>query len=354
MFTSLRLQHFRSYSDDTFEFEPGVNIIVGPNGSGKTNLLEAVLAISTGSSYRVSDQELVRFGSGWARLDAALADQKRTLKLEVENDRIKKSYIFDDKPYKILTHTHIFPVVLFEPNHLQLLHGQPELRRNYLDTLLEQTVSGFAITRKHYRRALSQRNALLKSMKRPSADQLFVWNLRLSELGGAIVKARHELIEELQLELPGLYTEVAGSKDTKVSIRYDSKLPLYRYESVLLSTLEKNIDKDIARGFTGVGPHRDDFVVTFMDRPAYEVASRGETRTALLAFKIFELRLLERLKGQKPLLLLDDVFSELDGKRRHALASFLQTHQTFITTTDADLVLDKQMQSSHILPVANT
>ncbi|MDQ3123769.1 MAG: DNA replication/repair protein RecF [bacterium] len=351
MFQNLRLQQFRSYSDEIFEFEPGVNIIVGPNGSGKTNLLEAILIIASGSSYRVGDEELIKFGKDWARLDGGLDVNQRTIKLVQENGRITKSYIFDDKPYKILTHAHTLPVVLFEPNHLQLLHGQPELRRNFIDALLEQMHPSFGITRKHYRRALLQRNTLLKALKRPSADQLFVWNLRLSELGGAIAKARTNLITELKTVLPELYSQVAGSSEVVVSIEYDSKLPPDTYESALIRILEKNLDKDIARGFTSYGPHRDDIVVTFNERPAVEVASRGETRTALLALKIFELGLLERLRGQKPVLLLDDVFSELDGKRRHALASFLQTHQTFITTTDADLVLDSHMPSSHILPV---
>lgn len=351
MIRTIRLQHFRSYTDDSFEFEPGVNIIVGPNGSGKTNLLEAILAVSVGGSYRVGDEDLISFGEEWARVDTTSEESARTLKVVKENGRIKKSYVFDDKPYKLLTHGHVLPVVLFEPNSLQLLHGQPELRRSYLDSLLEQTTPGFVTTRKHYRRILAQRNALLKSAKRPHQDQLFVWNLRLSELGGVIARRRMELIARIQTALPGLYHEIAGSTHTAAAVRYISKLPVDSYETVLLQALERSYEQDIARGFTSFGPHRDDFVVLFNDRPAAEVASRGESRTALLAMKVFELGLLEEIRGTKPLLLLDDVFSELDGRRRHALASFLQSHQTFITTTDADLVLDDHMRASHIIPM---
>ncbi len=353
MIRSIRLQNFRSYTDESFEFEPGVNIIVGPNGSGKTNLLEAILAVATGSSYRVSDEDVIQFDKTWARLDAVDDDSSRTIKVVQENNRIFKSYIFDEKPYKLLTHNHTLPVVLFEPNHLQLLHGQPDLRRTYLDNLLEQTVPEYKGLRKHYKRALSQRNALLKSHKKPSPEQFFIWNLRLSELGGAIARQRIQLVEEIQKVLPKLYNEIAGNKLTKTSISYVSKLPPDNYETVLLQALERSYEQDIVRGFTAYGPHRDDFVVKYNERPAADVASRGETRTALLALKIFELTLLEKLRGQKPLLLLDDVFSELDGKRRHSLASFLQTHQTFITTTDADLVLDDHMRSSHIIPVGS-
>jgi len=352
MIRSIRLQNFRSYTDDSFEFEPGVNIIVGPNGSGKTNLLEAILTIATGSSYRAGDKDVIQFKKSWARLDAVHVETTRTMKVVLENSRISKSYVFDDKHYKILTLAHTLPVVVFEPNNLQLLHGQPELRRSYLDNLLEQTVPEYKGLRKHYRRALSQRNALLKTQNKPSPEQFFIWNLRLSELGGAIARQRLQLVGEVQKVLPKLYNEIAGNELTKTSIGYVSKLPPDSYETVLLQALERSYEQDIVRGFTSYGPHRDDFVVLYNNRPASEVASRGETRTALLALKIFELELLEKLRGQKPLLLLDDVFSELDGRRRHSLASFLQTHQTFITTTDADLVLDDQMQSSHIIPMS--
>lgn len=351
MITSLRLQNFRSYADDTFEFEQGVNIIVGPNGSGKTNLLEAILVVLSGNSYRVGDPELVNFNKSWARLDGGLGEHTRIVKLVADNGRLQKSYVFDDKPYKILTHHHSLPVVLFEPNHLQLLHGAPELRRMYMDNLLEQVNPTFATTRKHYRRILAQRNALFKGHRRPGPDQLFVWNLRLSELGGVIARHRQDLINELQKSLPRLYKKISGSQ-TKVTIAYKSKLSPAAYETGLLKALEQSFEADVARGFTGYGPHRDDFAVLFDGRPAGEVASRGETRTALLALKIYELELLENQRGIKPILLLDDVFSELDGKRRHALASFLQSHQTFITTTDAELVLDKQMQGSRIIPLS--
>ncbi len=348
MINSIRLQNFRSYDDESFEFEPGVNIIVGPNGSGKTNLLEAILTTATGSSYRARDEDLIHFDKDWARLDVSTAGHQRATKLIKSKGRVLKNYVFDDKPYKLLTHQHTMPVVLFEPDHLLLLTGQPEARRLYLDTLLEQTVLGFAATRKRYRRALSQRNALLKSLKKPHKDQFFVWNLRLSELGGLIARARADLVMDMQKTFPGLYNEIAKAS-TKTFIYYSSKLPTDGYETKLLKALEQSHESDIARGFTSYGPHRDDFIVSFDGRPASEVASRGEIRTALLAIKIYELGLLEKVRGEKPLLLLDDVFSELDGKRRHSLASFLQTHQTFITTTDADLVISKLIKDCTVI-----
>ena len=146
MISDLRLQQFRSYSDASFVFGEGVNIIVGPNGSGKTNLLEAVLVVARGGSYRVSDVDLLQFGASWLRLDAQIQPNNatRTVRLVTE-PRQAKTYELNGKTYQRLTTQHLMPVVLFEPNHLQLLHGAPELRRTYLDDILEQTNSGYAI-----------------------------------------------------------------------------------------------------------------------------------------------------------------------------------------------------------------
>jgi len=349
MLSGIELKQFRSYRDNSFEFGSGVNIIVGPNASGKSNLLEAILVLARGGSYRVSDADLIMFKESWARLDANLQDgSTRTFKLKREYERTTKSYEFDGKAYARLTHAHTLPVVLFEPNDLLLLHGQPEMRRNYLDDLLEQLEPGYGATRKHYRRVLSQRNALLKRNPSNIETQIFIWNVRLSELGGHIAHKRIELIEELKPEIKKLYMSIAKSK-TDLSAAYDSQLPFESYETALLKRLESSLEKDIIRGFTTAGPHRDDLVLLFDGVPAAETASRGETRTALLALKIFELGLLERTRGQKPLLLLDDVFSELDGKRRHALTDYLQSYQTFITTTDADLVLQNFAQTTNLI-----
>ena len=350
MISDLRLQQFRSYQDASFEFGKGVNIIVGPNGSGKTNLLEALLVLAHGNSYRVNDADLLQFDTNWFRLDAHLepGDKLRTVKL-VTQPRQTKSYELDGKTYQRLTLPHTLPVVLFEPNHLQLLHGAPEVRRAYLDDILEQTNPGFASFRRNYRRTLSQRNALLKHSKQPGVQELFPWNLRLSELGATIARARAELTEQLAKELAPLYREISQS-DIDVSIQYYPHFPLASYESHLLSKLESHLTEDIQRGFTTYGPHREDFVVTFDGKPADEYASRGETRTALLALKIIELQLLETVRDQTPLLLLDDVFSELDGARRRALTGFLQRYQTFLTTTDADVVV-KHFTDSTIIPL---
>jgi DNA replication and repair protein RecF len=349
--SSIRLQNFRSYSDESFEFYPGVNIIVGPNASGKTNLLEAILVAGRGSSYRAKDSELVRFGQRWARLDVGTERGQHTLKLELspEHNNISKTYIAGGKTYARLNLTRTIPAVVFEPEHLLLLSGGPEGRRLFIDDLLEQTTAGFGALRRQYKRALTQRNVLLKHGS-AGHGQMFAWNIRLSELGGQLVAHRLELIERLNARLPELYSTIAR-QNTDVRLAYTGSCPAEHYGSHLLRKLEESETLDYQRGFTAYGPHRDDVVTYLENRRVQESASRGELRTLMLALKILELELVAEARAQTPVLLLDDVFSELDGKRRRALTDFLKPYQTFITTTDADVVVQHFMADCRIIPL---
>lgn len=405
MISNLRLQHFRSYTDEAFEFSPSVNIIVGPNASGKTNLLEAILVLSRGSSYRVKDADLVAYDQPWARLDAqvsfevtdrthspldqviasqadsirlpeaisspSMAEDRRggdsvvignhearifgestlrTVKL-INEPRPSKTYEIEGKVYRRLLASKTLPVVIFEPNHLAMLSGSPDLRRSYLDDLLEQLDPLFGRLRKDYRRVLTQRNALLKHQGMAAAGQVFPWNIRLGEIGGAIVAARRQLVDAINSQATELYTSLAHAP-YEVELKYESPLPLNGYASALLRALEANFAKDVARGFTGAGPHREDLSLLLNGKPSQISASRGEARTAVLMLKVMELQLLDQARGVRPLLLLDDVFSELDGARRRALTGYLQDYQTFITTTDADVVVQHFMDHSQIIPLA--
>ncbi|HSW37389.1 MAG TPA: DNA replication and repair protein RecF [Candidatus Saccharimonadales bacterium] len=349
MITDLRLQNFRSYKDDSFEFGESVNIIVGPNASGKTNLLEALLVLAKGSSYRARDNELIKFGQPWARLDAhQLGGNQRTVKIEIAANP-SKTYEIGGKVYSRLGLNNSLGVVLFEPTHLSLLNGAPDFRRTYLDDLLEQTVAGYGSLRRRYRRTLAQRNALLKKGQ-VSAAQLFPWDLRLSELGGQIVRRRCELATALDRKIGGLYKDLSQAK-TKIHLIYEARWPSDAYETNLLKKLSSNAEVDALRGFTSVGPHREDLAVLFDGHPASETASRGEVRTLVLGLKILELEIIKAAREATPLLLLDDVFSELDGKRRRALTAHLRPYQTFITTTDADVILHHFTDQCQIIPV---
>lgn len=351
MITDIRLQHFRSYSDGSFEFDQGVNIIVGPNASGKTNLLEGVQMACLGKSYRAKDTDLLEHDQPWARIDAHTPTGTRVVKITpAAHTATNKLFEIDDVPYRRLSLHKTIPVVLFEPNHLQLLNGSPDGRREYLDGLIEQTVSGFATVRRQYKRTLAQRNNLLKQGNAHN-DQLFAWNIRLSQLGGQIAAQRLQVIAHLNSQMTGLYRNLS-STDGTIAVSYTSGCEATQYGSDMLYKLEQTLQTDLERGFTGFGPHRDDVLLVLNMHAASETASRGEVRTLVLAMKIVELQLIEQSRGQKPVLLLDDVFSELDGARRHALTTVLRTHQTFITTTDADIVVKNFSQHSNVIALA--
>ena len=348
MITNIRLQNFRSYKDASFEFEDGVNVIVGPNACGKTNLLEAILVVSQGKSYRAKDAELIRSGAEWARIDADIVSRHRTIKLERTEALIKKTFDIDSQAFSRLSVQRQIPAVLFEPNQLQLITTSPEQRRNFIDNLLEQVNPEFAQSKRRYLRTLAQRNALLKNESKTNLNQLFVWDIRLSELAGEIVAWRQELISVFNQDASLTYSAIAGKKH-QLNLSYASKINTNNYASSLLKKLEQDADLDRLRSFTGAGPHRDDIQIHIDNKPIQNSASRGETRTLLLALKIKEAQILEEKRHEKPLLLLDDVFGELDGHRRHTLTDFLKAYQVFITTTDADLIVKNFTKTAKVI-----
>jgi len=338
MIKSLRLQNFRSYSDYTTELSEGVNIVVGPNASGKTNLLEALYVANTGKSFRVKDTDLIQIGKEWARIDQETEDGLRIWKLDDSKERTEKTLEANGEVKKIISRNQKIPTTLFEPSHLRLLTGSPDTRRSYLDQLLSQSDTRYAGALRKYSRALKQRNALLKqgSIKE---DDIFVWDVKLSEYGGFVNSSRKALIELINNEISQDYSEIAGEK-TKIEIVYKDTVSSADYNTSLLKKLQNSLDEHIARGYTPCGPHREDFEVIMNGNDASVKASRGESRTLVLVLKLIELSQLEQRTERKPTLLLDDVFSELDGARRKALTEHISGYQTIITTTDAEAVIE--------------
>lgn len=357
MINSLRLQHFRGFNDAQFEFEPGVNIIVGPNASGKTTILEAILLASGNGSFKGNDAGLISFNEQWLRVDAVLDEGERSVKLKIDDEeRLTKDYVLNDVTKQRLSAAQRVPVVLFEPQDMNLLVGDPAGRRDFLDGILSTTQPGYASLAKNFRRALAQRNRLLKNLAgQPPVmrSELFVWDLRLSELGGSVYAARKDLVDRMAATFSAEYGRISGKQEA-AAVAYESAIHSADYTTSLLKQLTNSYEKDIMRGFTGMGPHRDDLVLLLRDRDARTSASRGETRSLLLALKLLEVREAETAAGSKPLLLLDDVFSELDGHRRRSLAGAIKEYQTFITTTDADLVIDHFIDKATIIPVSKT
>lgn len=334
MLQSIRLQNFRSYKDYSFTLDEGVNVVIGKNGSGKTNLLEAVLVLCQGGSYRTSDANLVMFNKEWTRLDGVFEKHNRTVKIAVDSHKnTKKSFVIDDKKIIRLSQKNKIPTVLFEPNHLQLLIRGPEFRRAYLDDLLTVLSPTYSVILNHYKRALLQRNKLLKMNTSNSLEQLFIWDVRLSDLAGKIVVQRLKLLDNINKDISEIYSNIANQK-SEISLKYISKTNQKNYSTDLLKQFKSSLDTDVMRGYTSHGPHRDDVQFIINGDNAADTASRGETRTILLSLKIFELLAIEKVYDKKPILLLDDVFSELDTARQHALVNYFRDHQVIITTTD--------------------
>lgn len=354
MITGIHMQHFRSYEDASYDFENGVTIIVGPNASGKTNLLEAILLLARGKSYRAKDPELITHGHEWTRIDGQILDGgTRTVKMQPDNKGVlKKTFEIGERNFSRLTNQRQLPLVLFEPDHLQLLGGPPDARRLFLDDLLEQIDPEYSRIRAQYRRVLAQRNSLLKQPVHQAQNQLFIWNIQLSDLGGKVARARVKLVTEMNESLSTIYSSIAGKESTAL-IQYISKFSLDTYETSLLRKLESNTELEFARGYTLYGPHREDFELLLNNNPAATTASRGEVRTLLLSLKVLELQIITKTRQEKPLLLLDDVFSELDGRRRQSLTNYVAQYQTFITTTDADLVMQHFAGKAGIIPTAS-
>lgn len=345
MLRAVTLKNYRSYTQADYEFGDGVSIIIGPNASGKTNLLESVYLLATGSSFRVNDKELIHTDSSWARIDGLFSDHERTIKLE-ESIKTKKTFILNDTKYSRLSFDSTIPVVLFDPEDVRLIGGSPERRRKFMDTLLSQSKRDYKQTLSKYNRALKQRNTLLK--KGNATSSLFTWNIILTRSAEELTRARYELIEQINTTISDVYSKIA-SKDSTTSLTLTNKIPIESYGSSLLKSLEHNQRLDMERGYTSVGPHRDDLLVQLNGRPANVSASRGESRTITLALKMIEVDIVRSSRSIKPILLFDDVFSELDGSRRKSLTEFLGDHQAIITTTDADVVGKKFTSHSQLI-----
>ena len=343
-YVSLQLKNFRSYTNYAVELNKGVNIVVGPNASGKTNLLEAIQVLSLGNSFRSPDKELIGFGKSWMSIQGALDDgQERQLSIRQE-----KSIKIDGNKYKRLSLQKQIPITLFEPEHLRMIQGSPELRRSYLDGILKQTLPGYASVLSKYKRAVAQRNALLKK-ENISKDELFVWDIKMTELASKIVEQRKKLIQRINRQASKIYSELSNKKST-VNLKYISSIKQKDYATGMLNRLQKEFEEDRRKGFTSSGPHREDINLILNRHNALNTASRGESRTIVLVLKLIELKLIEEARDKTPILLLDDVFSELDSARRKALTDYLKNHQTIITTTDADAIIKHFIGSYNIIP----
>jgi len=326
---SLQVRQLRAHPDFSLALAPDVTVVTGENGSGKTSLLEALYIALQGSSFKGTDKDIVQRGEDWYRIDVAFDDgATRTVKFDSRKQTGRKQFNVNDKTLYRLPLASRYPVVLFEPDDLRLLHGSPERRRRFIDLFISQIDPTYATTLRRYERALKQRNSLLK--KQAPRDDFFAWDLTLSEYGAAIIEKRLHFTKQLNERLNETYHAIARKPDS-VSLYY-SFVPAGNIKQKLLTDLHAAMTRDIVVGFTTIGPHRHDVIFEFNGSSALAVASRGEVRSIVLALKFLEIDIIEKVTGEKPVVLLDDVFSELDEERQKQLTTLTKSHQIIITS----------------------
>ncbi len=344
---ALELVDFRSYSLVQIDWEPGVSVLVGPNGQGKTNIAEAIGYLATLGSHRVaSDQPLVRHGAERAVVRAGVERLGRRLLLEIEivpgksnRARINKSPL--PRPRELLG---VLRAVVFAPEDLGLVRGDPDTRRGFLDELMVLRTPRLAGVKSDYDRMLKQRNALLKSAAATrgsfDATTLAVWNDHLVQLGSELLQARLALVCELRAPVKKAYAGLAptgGDAALDYKASWCDRSPLDRLTSreeiatELRGALERVERDELQRGVTLTGPQRDDLLLTLGDHPAKGYASHGESWSMVLALRLASFELL-RADGDDPVLILDDVFAELDSTRRDRLAAMVRDAEQVLVT----------------------
>jgi len=335
--TRLRLRDFRSYESADVALGERLTVVHGPNGAGKTNLLEALYFGCTGRSCRTStEREVVRFDAPAARVEVGGRDGDGEHELSVgfapgEAKRLK----VDGAPVERLLDAPVRPLVsVFLPDRLELVKGPPALRRSHLDALVAALWPSRAGTRRAYSQALAQRNALLARLRagRGSRGSLGAWDLELARHGIALRDDRARAVAHLDAR----FTAIAGELGLlgAATLRYRPRSDAETAEQ-LAAELAERLDSDLDRGFTGHGPHRDELLLLRDGRELRVYGSQGEQRLALLALLLAERAALEDERGAPPVLLLDDVMSELDAERRERLVERIgAAGQSVITTTD--------------------
>jgi DNA replication and repair protein RecF len=335
--TRLRVRDFRSHQRTELRPAPGLTVVTGPNGAGKTNLLEALYFACTGRSCRTANErECVRFGASVTRLELDAADAQGEHRITVGfSPGEPKRLQVDGVPVERLTDVGSRPLVsVFLPDRLELVLGAPALRRAHLDQVVAALWPSRAGTRRAYASALAQRNALIGAIRagRAGRGSLPAWDAELARHGVAVMRDRAELLERLGPRF-ALHARTLGL-DEDPALRYRPRSRAEDAEA-LAAELGERTGSDLERGFTGHGPHRDDVSLLRAGRELRAYGSRGQQRLGLLALLLAEREELAEQRGTPPLMLLDDVMSELDAARRERLVEVLRAGgQSLITTTD--------------------
>ena len=343
-FTRLKLKQFRNYPTLELDVHPGITVLYGPNGSGKTNLLEAMHLLSLGRSHRTAqDREMVAAGADSAVVQAFTRRTDGSHEIEIRlhpHEKPHKRVLLYNKPAQriadLMGHA---TVVMFSPEDIRIVRDGPAARRRFVDMQLSQIHPRYLQTLKIYLNTLESRNALLRENKLfgvpDFVTQLDTWDEQLARAAVPLVKSRAAFLTRLSQNAAQQYAAISENPGEPFHLRYVG--PLAQSDDpfrTMLDGLARSRREDMQRMYTTFGPHRDDVAMMLCERDLRAFGSQGQLRTAVLSMKLGEIRLIEEEMGESPTLLLDDVFSELDPKRRSALLKSTEGIQTLLSCTD--------------------
>lgn len=323
----INLINFRNHTSYSLNCSPDTTLILGENGWGKTSILEAIYILTRGKSFRATDREIIKHNKEFYRISIEYDNGEMVI---ATYDGNKKTFHASDKKSTRLSKNNKYPIILFLPSDLNLISHSPGRRRDYFDRIFSEFNDTYATNLSKYHKALRQRGELLKNQV--NRNELFSWNLLLAEYGTKLYKDRKKFIQEINELLTTTYRSIAENQD-EVLIAYKTDVISTQTEDYL-KKLEQNFERDSYLGHTTFGIHRDDYIFRFNNSLANGSASRGETRSIVLALKFIEANLILKKTGHQPIILLDDVFSELDETRRRALVKNFKNHQVIITSVE--------------------
>ena len=342
----ISFKEFRNLKNATVKPSSGINVICGDNAQGKTNFLEAVWLFTGGRSFRgARDRELATFGSQNANLEMSAKTFGREQLLKIDINSGKRAVTVNKVPQTAASAlVGRFCAVVFSPNHLSLVKDGPGVRRKFLDTAICQTKPHYTAHLLRYNHVLSQRNSLLRLLKKDKnlSDTLDVWEEKLAECGAEIIARRFSFLENIKDLAYGFFEGLSSGKDflnlvyktTATNEIFEDKS---RIKEVFKDKLRKSREEDVFAGFTTKGPHRDDVDIKINGKSARLFSSQGQQRSAILALKLAEAELVQKIIGEPPVILLDDVLSELDLGRQNYLLNSILEKQIFITCCEPEL-----------------
>ena len=350
---SIELADYRNYDSLRMQFDRGTNILYGDNAQGKTNILEAIFVAATTKSHKGSkDSEIIQFGKEESHIRTYLEKEgiETRVDMHLRKSRSKGIAIDGQKIKKAADLLGLCNVVFFSPEDLGLIKNGPSERRRFVDMELCQLDSIYLYNLNHYNKIINQRNKLLKDMyfNPDLKETLGIWDMQLVSFGSKIIELRRMFISQLNDIIYEIHKKLSGGKE-ELSIQYEPNVEAKDFEQKLKNSREK----DIKAKMTSVGPHRDDFSFLIGDVDIRKYGSQGQQRTAALSLKLSEIELVKKIAKDTPILLLDDVLSELDSNRQNYLLNNIRDIQTIITCTGLEEFVNNRFEINRVFQVIN-